>query len=163
MTNVLLEKHTGYAIVTLNRPEAMNALNEQVEKDVTDALLEFDADGRPANNSPLPYVLSAVAMLLVAGMMRHVIAQAEIDALAAAGAAVDRIAGELQRGEIPLVGRTEAEVSAHLGRRIIEEGHDKVNFAIVAAGEEKELRIMINIENGTQQARLTYSWHKEGK
>lgn len=61
--------------------------------------------------------------------------QAEIDALAAAGAAVDRIAGELQRGEIPLVGRTEAEVSAHLGRRILEEGHDKVNFAIVAAGE----------------------------
>jgi Xaa-Pro aminopeptidase len=60
---------------------------------------------------------------------------AEIEALAAAGAAVDRIAGELQRGEIPLVGRTEAEVSAHLGRRIIEEGHDKVNFAIVAAGE----------------------------
>jgi len=61
--------------------------------------------------------------------------QAEIDALAAAGAAVDRIAGELQRGEIPLVGRTEAEVSAHLGRRILDEGHDKVNFAIVAAGE----------------------------
>jgi Xaa-Pro aminopeptidase len=48
---------------------------------------------------------------------------------------VDRIAGELQRGEIPLVGRTEAEVSAHLSRRIVEEGHDKVNFAIVAAGE----------------------------
>ncbi len=61
--------------------------------------------------------------------------QAEIDALAAAGAAVDRIAGELQRGEIPLVGRTEAAVSAHLGRRILDEGHDKVNFAIVAAGE----------------------------
>ena len=61
--------------------------------------------------------------------------QAEIDALAAAGAAVDRIAGELQRGEIPLVGRTEAEVSGHLSRRILEEGHDKVNFAIVAAGE----------------------------
>ncbi len=61
--------------------------------------------------------------------------RAEIDALAAAGAAVDRIAGELQRGEIPLVGRTEAEVSAHLGRRILDEGHDKVNFAIVAAGE----------------------------
>jgi Xaa-Pro aminopeptidase len=59
---------------------------------------------------------------------------AEIEALAAAGAAVDRIAGELQRGEIELVGRTEAEVSRHLGRRIIEEGHDEVNFAIVAAG-----------------------------
>ena len=71
----------------------------------------------------------------VVGALRMAKDQAEIDALAAAGAAVDRIAGELQRGEIPLVGRTEAEVSAHLGRRIVEEGHDKVNFAIVAAGE----------------------------
>ncbi|MGB0112326.1 MAG: Xaa-Pro peptidase family protein [Ilumatobacteraceae bacterium] len=71
----------------------------------------------------------------VVGPLRMSKDHAEIDALTAAGAAVDRIAGELQRGEIPLVGRTEAEVSAHLSRRIIEEGHDKVNFAIVAAGE----------------------------
>lgn len=71
----------------------------------------------------------------VVGPLRMAKDQAEIDALAAAADAVDRIAGELQRGEIPLVGRTEAEVSAHLGRRILEEGHDKVNFAIVAAGE----------------------------
>lgn len=71
----------------------------------------------------------------VVGPLRMRKDQAEIDALAAAGAAVDRIAGELQRGEIPLVGRSEAEVSAHLGRRIVEEGHEKVNFAIVAAGE----------------------------
>jgi len=71
----------------------------------------------------------------VVGPLRMSKDEAEIDALHAAGAAVDRIAGELQRGEIPLVGQTEAEVSAHLGRRIIEEGHQKVNFAIVAAGE----------------------------
>ncbi len=71
----------------------------------------------------------------VVGPLRMSKDQAELDALAAAGAAVDKIAGELQRGEIPLVGCTEAEVSAHLGRRIIEEGHEKVNFAIVAAGE----------------------------
>ena len=36
---------------------------------------------------------------------------------------------------IPLVGRTEAEVSADLGRRLLAEGHQRVNFAIVAAGE----------------------------
>ncbi|MEM9516730.1 MAG: Xaa-Pro peptidase family protein [Actinomycetota bacterium] len=70
----------------------------------------------------------------VVGSLRIVKDDAEVAALAAAGAAVDRIAGELQRGEIPLVGRTEAEVSAHLGRRIVEEGHDVVNFAIVASG-----------------------------
>jgi Xaa-Pro aminopeptidase len=59
----------------------------------------------------------------------------EIAALAAAGAAVDRIAAELQSGRIPLVGRTEADVSADLGRRILAEGHQRVNFAIVAAAE----------------------------
>lgn len=59
---------------------------------------------------------------------------AEVAALRTAGAAVDRIAGELQRGEIELVGRTEAQVSAELGRRILAEGHHRVNFAIVAAG-----------------------------
>ncbi len=59
---------------------------------------------------------------------------AEVEALRRAGAAVDRIAGELQRGEIELAGRTEAQVSAELGRRILAEGHHRVNFAIVAAG-----------------------------
>ncbi|MET0727285.1 MAG: Xaa-Pro peptidase family protein [Acidimicrobiales bacterium] len=58
----------------------------------------------------------------------------EIDALRRAGAAVDRIAADLQAGEIELVGRTEAQVSAELGRRILAEGHHRVNFAIVAAG-----------------------------
>jgi Xaa-Pro aminopeptidase len=85
----------------------------------------------------LPYTPNATftRAVDVVGPLRMSKDQAELDALAAAGAAVDLIAGELQRGEIPLVGRTEAEVSAHLSRRIIEEGHQKVNFAIVAAGE----------------------------
>ena len=60
---------------------------------------------------------------------------AEIAALAAAGAAVDRIAADLQAGRIPLAGRTEADVSADLAARIVAEGHQRVNFAIVAAGE----------------------------
>jgi Xaa-Pro aminopeptidase len=60
---------------------------------------------------------------------------AEIGALQAAAAAADRVATELQSGRIPLVGRTEAEVSADLSSRLLAEGHDKVNFAIVAAGE----------------------------
>ena len=71
----------------------------------------------------------------VVGPLRMVKDRAEVDALAAAGAAVDRIAAALQAGEIPLVGRTEAEVSADLSARILAEGHQKVNFAIVAAGE----------------------------
>jgi Xaa-Pro aminopeptidase len=48
---------------------------------------------------------------------------------------VDRIAADLQAGAIPLMGRTEADVSADLGRRIVAEGHQHANFAIVAAGE----------------------------
>ena len=85
----------------------------------------------------LPHVPAAtfVRAVDVVGVQRMTKDRAELDALAAAGAAVDRIAGELQRGEIALVGRTEAQVSAELSRRIVEEGHDKVNFAIVAAGE----------------------------
>ncbi|MEO6651039.1 MAG: Xaa-Pro peptidase family protein [Ilumatobacteraceae bacterium] len=71
----------------------------------------------------------------VVGPLRMSKDQAEIDALAAAGAAVDRIAAELQAGRIPLVGRSEAEVSADLSARIVAEGHQQVNFAIVAAGE----------------------------
>ena len=59
---------------------------------------------------------------------------AEIAALLAAGAAVDRIAAQLQAGEISLVGRTEAEVSADLSERIVAAGHQVTNFAIVAAG-----------------------------
>lgn len=60
---------------------------------------------------------------------------AELAALIAAGAAADRVAAQLHAGDIPLVGRTEAEVSADISARLIAEGHQKVNFAIVAAGE----------------------------
>lgn len=61
--------------------------------------------------------------------------EAEIAALAAAATAADRVAAQLQGGQIPLRGRTEAEVSADISARLIAEGHQKVNFAIVAAGE----------------------------
>jgi Xaa-Pro aminopeptidase len=59
----------------------------------------------------------------------------EIAALGVAAEAADRVAAQLHAGEIPLAGRTEAQVSADISRRLIAEGHDKVNFAIVAAGE----------------------------
>jgi Xaa-Pro aminopeptidase len=70
----------------------------------------------------------------VTGPLRAVKDQAEIDALRIAGAAADRVATQLQEGAIRLVGRTEAEVSADIGRRLLDEGHDRVNFAIVASG-----------------------------
>jgi Xaa-Pro aminopeptidase len=75
-----------------------------------------------------------VAASTVLGPLRAVKDKGEVEALRRAAEAVDRVAADLQAGAVPLVGRTEAEVSADLGRRIVAEGHQHVNFAIVAAG-----------------------------
>ena len=50
----------------------------------------------------------------VTGPIRAIKDEAEIAALRAAAHAADRVAAQLQAGEIALVGRTEAEVSADL-------------------------------------------------
>ena len=71
---------------------------------------------------------------VVTSPLRAVKDDAEVAALRAAAAAADRVAAQLLGGEIPLVGRREAEVSADLGRRLRAEGHDRVNFAIVGSG-----------------------------
>jgi Xaa-Pro aminopeptidase len=70
----------------------------------------------------------------VTGPIRAVKDAAEIEALAAASAAADRVAAALQAGEIPLVGRSERDVSAEIGRRLVAEGHQQANFAIVGSG-----------------------------
>jgi Xaa-Pro aminopeptidase len=70
----------------------------------------------------------------VMGPLRAVKDAAEIVVLRHAAAAADRVAIELQSGQIPLVGRTEAEVSADIGSRLLAEGHHRVNFAIVGSG-----------------------------
>jgi Xaa-Pro aminopeptidase len=79
-----------------------------------------DAAWRPASTVTAP--------------LRAVKDDAEIKALAAAAAAADRVADALLGGEVALVGRTEREISGELTRRLLEEGHDRVNFAIVASG-----------------------------
>ena len=71
---------------------------------------------------------------LVTGPLRACKDEAEVAALRRAGAAADRVASALVAGAIPLVGRTEAEVSRELAARLVAEGHDEVNFAIVASG-----------------------------
>lgn len=78
---------------------------------------------------------SFVRAVEVVGSMRMAKDANEIAALRLAGAAADRVAKQLQAGEIALIGRTEAQVSADISARLIAEGHDIVNFAIVAAGE----------------------------
>jgi Xaa-Pro aminopeptidase len=66
--------------------------------------------------------------------LRAVKDETEVAALAAASAAADRVAADLIAGRIALIGRTEAEVSADIGRRLVEEGHHRVHFAIVGSG-----------------------------
>lgn len=70
----------------------------------------------------------------VTSALRSVKDPGEIAALRAAGAAADRVADALLGGEIQLIGRREADVSEEIGRRLIAEGHNKVNFAIVGSG-----------------------------
>jgi Xaa-Pro aminopeptidase len=74
------------------------------------------------------------AASLVTSPLRAVKDVDEVDALRRAAAAADRVADELRAGDIPLIGRTEGEVSRDIGRRLVAEGHDHVNFAIVGSG-----------------------------
>jgi Xaa-Pro aminopeptidase len=70
----------------------------------------------------------------VTGPLRAVKDAEEVEALRRASQAADRVAAQLQAGEVRFTGRTEAEVSAEIGRRLRAEGHSRVNFAIVGSG-----------------------------
>mgnify|MGYP000111994896 CR=1 FL=1 len=50
---------------------------------VTAAGIEVDANGRPKNESATPYIMAAIAMLLVAGMMRHTFAASGVEGISA--------------------------------------------------------------------------------
>jgi len=71
---------------------------------------------------------------LVTSPLRAIKDPAEIEALRRASAAADRVAAQLVGGEIPLLGRSEAAVSRDIGDRLLAEGHQRVNFAIVGSG-----------------------------
>lgn len=46
------------------------------------ANIKCDENGKPEGGSAIPFALSAVAMLVVAGMMRHIFQMADIDTIA---------------------------------------------------------------------------------
>jgi Xaa-Pro aminopeptidase len=56
----------------------------------------------------------------------------EIELLRLAGAAADRVVGQIAAGR--LVGRTEADVAREVRERLLAEGHELAEFAIVASG-----------------------------
>jgi Xaa-Pro aminopeptidase len=70
----------------------------------------------------------------VTGPIRAVKDSLEVMMLQAAGAAADVVAEALISGEIALIGRSEASVSAEISSRLRDAGHAKVNFAIVGSG-----------------------------
>ncbi|MGI9080321.1 MAG: M24 family metallopeptidase [Acidimicrobiales bacterium] len=71
---------------------------------------------------------------MVTAPLRAVKDGAEVSALRRAAVAADRVAAALTSGAVSLVGRSEADVSHELGERLLAEGHDRVNFAIVGSG-----------------------------
>jgi Xaa-Pro aminopeptidase len=68
----------------------------------------------------------------VTSALRIVKDAAEIEALRAAAHAVDAVGAEMR--ERPFGGRTELDVHREFAERIIEHGHQRVNFAIVGSG-----------------------------
>jgi Xaa-Pro aminopeptidase len=68
----------------------------------------------------------------VTGPLRVVKDAAEIDALRAAARVVDDVAAAMRAR--PFAGRTELDVHRELVERMLEGGHERANFAIVAAG-----------------------------
>jgi Xaa-Pro aminopeptidase len=70
----------------------------------------------------------------VTAPLRAVKDRAEVEALRRASAAADVVASQLVGGAIPLVGRREVDVSRDIGQRLLDAGHDSVNFAIVGSG-----------------------------
>jgi Xaa-Pro aminopeptidase len=68
----------------------------------------------------------------VVDRLRMVKTPAEVEELAAAGAAIDRVHARM--GEWLRVGRTETQVGADIGAAILAEGHVAVDFTIVGSG-----------------------------
>jgi Xaa-Pro aminopeptidase len=69
---------------------------------------------------------------VVTGPLRAVKDDAEVEALRRAGRAVDEIAVAMR--DRPFGGRTEHEVHRELVERMLDAGHERANFAIVASG-----------------------------
>lgn len=71
----------------------------------------------------------------VMGPLRAVKDRHEVEMLRRAANSADLVAAELASGDIELAGRTEAQVAVQIERRMQDLGHRRVNFVIVAAGE----------------------------
>ena len=78
--------------------------------------------------------LRIVPLTEAVGGLRSIKNPSERRSIAAAGALADQVASQIQRGEVPLVGRSEAEIAVDIAGRIRAVGHETVEFVIVASG-----------------------------
>lgn len=67
--NILIERHDKVALIRLNRPKALNALNDGLMEDLGRALLDFDAD-------------ESVSCVIITGSEKAFAAGADITAMA---------------------------------------------------------------------------------
>jgi Xaa-Pro aminopeptidase len=86
-------------------------------------LLRFQAARPGASFQPASAVLRELRMVKDAD---------EIDALRRAALAADRVVAQIAAGR--LIGRTEADVAREVRERLLAEGHETANFAIVGSG-----------------------------
>ena len=68
------------------------------------------------------------------GGLRSVKSDVEMQALQTVGTLANDVAAQIQRGEVPLVGRTELEIADDVIARLLAVGHEQVEFCIVASG-----------------------------
>ena len=116
------ETEDPYALIAtrLGAPRTLGLANRMWAEQV----LRFRA-AIPAEQVP--------AGLVLAGL-REVKDAAEVDALRQAGQAIDRVHSRMAEWLKP--GRTERAVGRDVAAAIIEEGHDRVDFTIVAGGPD---------------------------
>lgn len=97
---------------------------------VSDDLWALHVLGLQCQSPNLDLVTASEAV----GGLRSIKSPPEREALAAVGSLADKVATQIQQGEIPLVGRSEADIAADISDRLIAAGHDSVEFVIVASG-----------------------------
>jgi len=94
---------------------------------------EMRADHLLALQSLMPDT-TFVSLSASLGGLRSIKSDAEMQAIQTVGGLANQVAAQLQSGEIPLVGRSEAEIAEDITARLLAVGHETVEFCIVASG-----------------------------
>jgi Xaa-Pro aminopeptidase len=84
---------------------------------------------------PLQQALDGAAFTVASGLLRELrmVKDAdEVELLRLAAHAADRVVAQIASGK--LIGRTEADVADEVRQRLVAEGHDEADFAIVGSG-----------------------------